>query len=171
MTWLRNGTRLGYGVHASLGTVPASIATPTPLPEVLVVIDPERFPSMSRARKACRRGSVLVDGAEGRCITTARAGDHLELQARIAPGFTPRGKPPFALDVLFEDDALAVVFKPSGVCTHPPPGGAPGGSMRTAVMHALRPPPVGTCAVLYRPHIVHRLDKPTSGLLLCAKVS
>ena len=41
--------------------------------------------------------------------------------------------------------------------------------MRTAIMHALRPPPVGTAGALYRPHCVHRLDRPTSGLLLCAK--
>ena len=41
--------------------------------------------------------------------------------------------------------------------------------MRTAVMHALAPPPAGTPGALYRPHLVHRLDKPTSGLMLCAK--
>ena len=170
ISWLRNGTRLGYAVHAELGVVPESTdATGTPLPEVLVVMDAERFPSMSRARKACRRGTVLVNGAEGRCITRARAGDRLALQARVAPGFTPRGRAPFPVEVLFEDDSLAVVLKPAGVCTHPPPGGAPGGSMRTAVMHALQPPPVGTTGALYRPHCVHRLDRPTSGLLLCAK--
>ena len=87
----------------------------------------------------------------------------------MAPGFQPRGKAPFDLDVVYEDDAVAVVYKPAGVVTHPPPGGAVGGSMRTAIMHALKPPPVGTAGALYRPHAVHRLDKPTSGLLLCAK--
>ena len=167
--WLRNGTRNGYGVCASLGCVPASVADGTPLPEVLVAMDSERFPSMSRARKALRRGTVLINGREGRCITTAAVGDEVELQARIAPGFTPRGRPPFPVEVVYEDDALAVVLKPAGVCTHPPPGGTQGGSMRTAIMHALRPPPVGSAGALYRPHCVHRLDRPTSGLLLCAK--
>ena len=47
--------------------------------------------------------------------------------------------------------------------------GALGGSMRTAIQYTLRPPPVGTANALYRPHTIHRLDKPTSGLLLCAK--
>ena len=175
MTWLRNGTRLGYGVNAELGTVPEMVSWdgqtmgPLPLPDVLVLMDMERFPTMSKARKACRRGSILVNGVEGRCITTATAGDLLETQSRIAPGFTPRGHAPFPLDVLYEDDFLAVVFKPAGVCTHPPAGGAPGGSMRTAIMHALKPPPVGTPGAMYRPHCCHRLDKPTSGLLLCAK--
>ena len=169
IAFLRKGTRLGYAVHADLGSVPSSIDKPTPLPDVLTQIDGERFPSMSRARKACRRGTVLVNGVEGRCITNAVAGDLLSLQSRVAPGFTPRGRAPFPVDVLYEDDSLAVVFKPAGVCTHPPPGGSPGGSMRTAIMHALKPPPMGTPGALYRPHCVHRLDRPTSGLLLCAK--
>ena len=121
-SWLRNGTRLGYAVHAELGVVPTSMSVATPLPEVLVAIDPERYPSMSRARKACRRGCILVNGIEARCITTARSGDALSLQARVTPGFAPRGHAPFPLEVLFEDDAMAVVLKPAGVCTHPPPG-------------------------------------------------
>ena len=41
--------------------------------------------------------------------------------------------------------------------------------MRTAIQHALQPPPIGTPSALYRPQCVHRLDKATSGLLLCAK--
>ena len=31
--------------------------------------------------------------------------------------------------------------------------------MRTAVQYALQPPPIGTAGALYRPHLVHRLDK------------
>ena len=41
--------------------------------------------------------------------------------------------------------------------------------MRTAIQYALAAPPRFTPGALYRPHCVHRLDKPTSGLLLCAK--
>jgi len=44
-----------------------------------------------------------------------------------------------------------------------------GGSMRTAIQYTLKPPPAGSVGALYRPHTCHRLDKPTSGLLLCAK--
>ena len=163
-----NGTRLGYSVVKAYN-VPASLTINMPLPEVLCAIDAERFPSMSRARKSCRRGEAIVNGKEGRCKTQCSPGDRVELQARVCPGYAPRGKPPFAVNVVYEDDALAIVFKPAGVCTHPPPGGAVGGSMRTAIQYTLKPPPIGTENALYRPHTVHRLDKPTSGLLLCAK--
>ena len=165
---MSDGSRDGYAVVATY-TVPDSIAPSTPLPELLCAIDAEKFPSMSRARKSCRRGEAIINGREGRCISVGSPGDTITLQARVAPGFQPRGKAPFDLDVVYEDDAVAVVYKPAGVVTHPPPGGAVGGSMRTAIMHALKPPPVGTAGALYRPHAVHRLDKPTSGLLLCAK--
>ena len=165
-----DGVRDGYAVTATY-TVPEGmgIAPSTPLPQVLCAIDSDKFPSMSRARKSCRRGEAIINGREGRCISTASPGDRITLQSRVTPGFQPRGKAPFDLDVVYEDDALAVVYKPPGVVTHPPPGGAPGGSMRTAIQYKLKPPPAGTAGALYRPHTVHRLDKPTSGLLLCAK--
>ena len=169
ITFLRNGTRLGYAIHTDIGAVPDMVAAGTPLPEVICALSSLKFPTMSSARKSCRRGSVLINGVEGRCISTVSPGDVISLQSRVAPGFTPRGKAPFDVDVIYEDDSLAVVFKPAGVVTHPPAGGALGGSMRTAIMHALKPPPMGTPGALYRPHCVHRLDKPTSGLMLCAK--
>ena len=168
---MREGTRPGSEVVQSYA-VPAdsSWSAETPLPEALLLLDPVAFPSLSRARKSCRRGGVLVNGREARCINSVVPGDVVELQQRTAPGFSPRGKPPFNVTVLLEDEHLAVVIKPAGVVTHPPPGGAAGSrSMRTAVMHALQPPPPGTLGALYRPHLVHRLDKPTSGLMLCAK--
>jgi len=168
-TPLRNGTRLGYTVFEELVIPPGAVDMDTPLPKVLVAVYPIRFPSMSRARKSCRRGAVLVNNAEGRCISTASPGDAIALQERVAPGFSPRGHPPFPVDIVYEDDHLAVCVKPAGIVSHPPPGGAPGGSMRTAIQYALAPPPLGTPGALYRPHICHRLDRPTSGLMLCAK--
>lgn len=161
-------SRPGYAVISSF-VVPAGMTT-CPLPEALCAIDSLQFPSMSRARKSCRRGSVLINGREGRCISEVAAGDVISLQTRVAPGYTPRGKPPFPVEVVYECNSIAVVVKPAGVVTHPPAGGAPGSrSMRTAIQYALKPPPAGTPGALYRPHCVHRLDKATSGLLLCAK--
>ena len=134
--------RAGYAIHAHYvvptdGTIPPQ----TKMPDMLVALNATEFPSLSRARKALRRGAVLVNGQEVRCIATAGPGDVVELQQRIQPGFAPRGVPPFPVRVLFEDTHIAVVNKPAGVVTHPPPGGASGSrSMRTAVQYALQPP-------------------------------
>ena len=170
-------SRPDFAVHHE-AIVPDAVSTSTPLPAVLTTIDPQRFPTLSQARKSLRRGFVLINGVRSGCGSTASPGDVVALQERVAVGAAQqRGTAPFPLDIVYEDDSLGIVVKPAGVCTHPPKDGddrrrigADGGNtMRTAVGFALRPPAVGTRQVLYRPHVCHRLDRLTSGLLLCAK--
>lgn len=172
-----SATRPDFAVHHE-AIVPDAVSSSTPLPAVLTTIDPQRFPTLSQARKSLRRGFVLINGVRSGCGSTASPGDVVALQERVAVGAAQqRGTAPFALDIVYEDGSLGIVVKPAGVCTHPPKDGddrrrigADGGNtMRTAVGFALRPPAVGTRQVLYRPHVCHRLDRLTSGLLLCAK--
>lgn len=85
------------------------------------------------------------------------------------PGFQTV-KPPFELPVVYEDDHFAIVNKPPGIVVHSQ-GLQSHGTMtvRAALPFVLRPPKRGTLAIIRRPASVHRLDKPTSGLLLVAK--
>jgi 23S rRNA pseudouridine955/2504/2580 synthase len=112
-----------------------------------------------------RRGEVRVNRGRIRQNYRVRAGDvirvpPLRLGAEQAPGQVP-GWLARALEaaVLFEDDALLAINKPSGVAVH-------GGSgERLGIIEALRS---------LRPEqryleLVHRLDKETSGCLLLAK--
>lgn len=150
--------------------VPHNMTAGTRLPVALTLLAPDQFGSLSRARKTVRRSGVLVNGVISDCAVAVSPGDAVELRMRVNSGYAPRGVPPFPVEVVYEDDHLAVVLKPAGVVTHPPPGGAPGSrSMRTAITYALAAPPPGTLEALYRPHLVHRLDRPTSGLMLAAK--
>jgi 23S rRNA pseudouridine1911/1915/1917 synthase len=69
------------------------------------------------------------------------------------------------IDVVYEDDDLVVVNKPRGLVVHPAAGHATG-----TLVNAL----IGRGVVLsgiggYRPGVVHRIDKDTSGLLMLAK--
>jgi tRNA pseudouridine65 synthase/23S rRNA pseudouridine1911/1915/1917 synthase len=73
-------------------------------------------------------------------------------------------KPHIDLPVIYEDDHFAAVNKPAGFVVH-----GKGVSIRAALPFCLTPPRKGTWAVIRRPIGVHRLDKPTSGILLCAK--
>ena len=70
------------------------------------------------------------------------------------------------LPVVYQDDDLAVVFKPSGMVVHPAAGN-PSGTMVNALLYHLS----GLSGIggEMRPGIVHRIDKDTSGLLLVAK--
>eukprot|EP00536_Pseudo-nitzschia_multiseries_P000343 jgi/Psemu1/249397/estExt_Genewise1Plus.C_50010 len=164
------------------------------IPVALMMFDPEEYPSKSNARKACRKARILIhrgplendeeNGEEkveaGNCIR-ARVGDRVYpgdvicIQVRIADGTVPatrHQKPPFEMPVVFEDDHFAIVNKPAGIVVYAKRGGGEGFmSVRAALPFAVSPPKVGTYSSLRRPKPVHRLDKPTSGLLIIAKTT
>ena len=119
------------------------------------------FASRAAARKAIRRGEVAVDGQ-----IAPRSGDFMSEGAvlqRLEPtGAVPKVYP-LDLQVVYEDDAMSVVYKPPGVAVNGP-------RYRTvehALGHNLWPSSAPDALRWARP--VHRLDRPTSGLLLVAK--
>jgi 23S rRNA pseudouridine1911/1915/1917 synthase len=70
------------------------------------------------------------------------------------------------LDIVFEDEELAIVNKAAGMVVHPAPG-HPRGTLVNALLHHLDA--LGGVGGRLRPGIVHRLDRDTSGLLVVAK--
>lgn len=118
-----------------------------------------------------RRGSVRVNG---RVVTKpgvrVRAGDLVEAQALPRPPLAavPEDIP---IDVVYEDEDLLVVAKPAGLPVHPSPG-HPRGTLVNALLGrgtSLFASPASVAEAEFRPGIVHRLDKDTSGLLVVAK--
>ncbi|MCL6520915.1 MAG: RluA family pseudouridine synthase [Firmicutes bacterium] len=113
-----------------------------------------------------RGGSVLRQGGEGewerlRGPDRLRAGDRLRL---LPPEEESRVRPePLPLRVVWEDAHLLLVAKPPGQVVHPTHGVA-GGTLANAVAHHLAR--TGEKAGV---HPVHRLDRPTSGLVLFAR--
>ena len=163
-----------------LGLTPSNVTVPV----ALMMLDPEAYPSVSRARKACRQGTVILHrgplkdetayatAIRGRVGDRVYPGDVLAKQVRMGSGYFPilaYKKPPFDLPVIMEDDHFALVNKPAGIVVYRQ--GASHGTMtiRAALPFVLQPPTLGTYAVLRRPASVHRLDKPTSGILCVAK--
>ena len=80
-------------------------------------------------------------------------------------------QPPFKLKVVFEDDDLVIVNKPSGVLVHARSRYWQEASIASSLRHHCQWPdlPQGAEVAELRLGIVHRLDRPTSGLLICAK--
>ena len=70
------------------------------------------------------------------------------------------------LDVIYSDDAIAVVYKPAGVVVHPAPGHADGAMTDELVRRFPEMAGVGSSE---RPGVVHRLDIETSGVMVFAK--
>ncbi|WP_199188250.1 RluA family pseudouridine synthase [Deinococcus arcticus] len=98
-----------------------------------------------------------------------RGGEALSVRPPPPPeaAVQPEDRP---LDVLYEDEHLIAVNKPPGMVTHPAPG-VSSGTLVNALLGRMRLPqqtgfdgPDG-----YRPGIVHRLDRDTSGVIVVAK--
>ena len=73
---------------------------------------------------------------------------------------------PSELDIIYEDEAIAVVDKPSGVIVHPAPGHETG-ALTDALVR--RFPGMARVGSAERPGVVHRLDIETSGVMVFAK--
>lgn len=71
------------------------------------------------------------------------------------------------LDVVYEDDDVIVINKPRGLVVHPAPG-HPDGTVVNALLYHCGDSLSGVGGV-FRPGIVHRLDRDTSGLMIAAK--
>ena len=120
----------------------------------------------SRAGALIREGRVRVNGA-----AQAKAGFRLKggMAVRVeVPAAAPAAARPEAidLDIVYQDEDLAVVFKPSGMVVHPAAGNESGTLVNALLARLDNLSGIGG---EIRPGIVHRIDKDTSGLLLVAK--
>lgn len=70
------------------------------------------------------------------------------------------------LEIVYEDSDIAVINKPQGMVTHPATG-SPSKTLVNAAMYHIKD--LSEINGVYRPGIVHRLDKDTSGLIVIAK--
>jgi 23S rRNA pseudouridine1911/1915/1917 synthase len=125
----------------------------------------ERSLSRSAIQHLIQRGLVRVNGEPARPSRRVRVGDRVEVtKPRRAP--QPLSPEPIPLEIVYEDEHLAVIAKPAGMVVHPAVGHR-SGTLVHALLH--RYGALGTAGAPERAGIVHRLDKGTSGLLLIAR--
>ena len=120
----------------------------------------------SRAGALMKDGRVSVDGS-----TQAKAGFRLKagMAVRVeVPAAQPAAAQAedIAVDIVWQDADVAVVYKPSGMVVHPAAGNETG-TLVNALLGCLDN--LSGIGGEVRPGIVHRIDKDTSGLLLVAK--
>src|ERR1041385_3364974 len=119
--------------------------------------------SRARLQRLIENEDVLVNGKVAKPSYKLREGDEIEVELVASPAdaFTPENIP---LEIVYEDETLAVVNKPAGLVVHPA-AGTPSGTLANALAYHFRQLPDRGV----RPGIVHRLDRDTSGLLVVAK--
>ncbi len=115
----------------------------------------------SAIKKAIKKGIILVDQETSSTATWIKGGETiqlLEVQKSTHKVFD------LTLEVLFEDEHLAIINKPAGVLV----SGNSFATIDNALNSNLQ---VSTLEDTVRPRPTHRLDYPTSGLLLIGKTS
>ena len=125
--------------------------------------------SRSHVQKLITDGRLTSKGHTVRANTIVTAGTELVLDVPepVALDMAPAHDIP--LDIVYEDDDLLIVDKPSGLVVHPSPGHHDGDTLVNALLARAGGSEYGGIAGVARPGIVHRLDRDTSGLLMVAK--
>lgn len=121
--------------------------------------------SRTRIKELVQAGEVLVNGKKSKVSYKVQKGDliqvtvlplePLKLEAENIP-----------LDIVYEDEDIIVVNKPQGMVVHPA-AGHPSHTLVNALLYHTRD--LADSPEGFRPGIVHRIDKDTSGLLMVAK--
>lgn len=127
------------------------------------------FPDISRSQiqRLLKEGNVTKDD-ETVIDSSAKVKEDEEYRLIIPEAVDADPEPEnIALDIVYEDEDLLVVNKPSGMTVHPAPG-SPNGTLVNALLFHCQGKLSGIGGVK-RPGIVHRIDKDTSGLLVVAK--
>ena len=118
----------------------------------------------SAIKKSVEEGLTTVDGRQVKAGKILKQGEEIVFEEHeILLNAEPQNIP---LNIVYEDDDLAVINKPQGLTVHPAPGNYDGTLVNGLLYHFGKMSDVGGTI---RPGIVHRIDKDTSGLLVVAK--
>lgn len=121
--------------------------------------------SREEIKHSLNRGLVFLNGKTAKPSVRIKGGELIRGEITSA-GSTPLEPESGPLRVLYEDESLLVLDKAAGMVVHPGSGNKKG-----TLVHFLlgRGQALSSVGDQWRPGIVHRLDKDTSGLLLVAK--
>jgi len=125
--------------------------------------------SRSHIQSFIRSGHILVNGNQCKTGYSLELNDviHIDMPDN---DFTSRNLIPedLHLDILYEDDSIIAINKPAGLIVHPGVGASKGTLVHGLVYHFKT---LSNINGDFRPGIVHRLDKDTSGVLIVAKTN
>jgi 23S rRNA pseudouridine1911/1915/1917 synthase len=132
--------------------------------------------SRSRVQLLIDSGQIRVNGRPPRASLKLTGGESIEIEGAPRPAPLNAFPEDIPLNILFEDDHLAIINKPAGMTVHAGAGAATDsetpdprthGTLVNALLHHFNR--LSHLNGDLRPGIVHRLDKQTSGLILVAK--
>ena len=127
--------------------------------------------SRSRVQQLVADGQVFVNGAQEKASFKLRGGEHISVHGQQQPAPIETRPEAIPLEVVYEDEHLAVINKPAGMMVHAGSGATEearsSGTLVNALLHRFAT--LSSIGGELRPGIVHRLDKETSGLIIIAR--
>lgn len=127
--------------------------------------------SRSRLKLLLQQGNVQIGGKPAKASRKLRAGEEIALVGEPQPPPLKAIAEAIPIEIVYEDEDLAVVNKPAGMMVHAGAGATEDdrnrGTLVNALLHHMQQ--LSAAGGPLRPGIVHRLDKQTSGLILVAK--
>ncbi len=158
-----DGSKLLAISHNSMQVIVSSSTAGQRLDRFLTALS--SLGSRSHIKVLIEAGRVTVNGQKRKAGYLLRAQEIVEVFPLAEPPAVPLPQE-IPLDILYEDDSLAVINKPAGMMVHPAPGRWQG-TVVNALLSRWQGHKMGGEPL--RPGIVHRLDKETSGALVVAK--
>jgi 23S rRNA pseudouridine1911/1915/1917 synthase len=131
-----------------------------------------KLPEISRVRvrQLMEQSKVWISGGFPKPSLRLRGGEHIIITGQVELPPLHAFPEDIPLDVVYEDNHIAVINKPAGMSVHAGSGKGESGSKGTLVNALLhRFGKLSETGGQLRPGIVHRLDKQTSGLMVAAK--
>jgi len=119
----------------------------------------------SKIQKLIKEKKVSVSGRFEKSGYKVKKGERIEviIAEKVESGIIPENIP---IRILYEDEDIIVIDKPSGMVVHPGAGVERGTIVNALLFHR---PEIVNVGSEKRPGIVHRLDKETSGVMIVAK--
>lgn len=124
--------------------------------------------SRSKIQNAIKSGKVLVNSQIKKPSYVLKEGDRVEFENLIEEKSLSIEPENIPLEIVWEDENMAVVNKPSGMLTHPTPLET-SKTLVNALLYKYGKEGLSDLNGEFRYGIVHRLDRNTSGLLMIAK--
>ncbi len=119
----------------------------------------------SQIQRLIKNGQITVNGLPTRPNYKAKTDDEIEITITEEEYVEPVAEN-IPLNILYQDDDIAVINKQPGLVVHPGPGNYRS-TLVSALMYHIKK--LSTAGDPHRPGIVHRLDRDTSGLMVIAK--
>ncbi|HEY7095573.1 MAG TPA: RluA family pseudouridine synthase [Terriglobales bacterium] len=127
--------------------------------------------SRARLQLLISEGKVLVNDARAKTSLRLKGGERIDVLGEVQAAPLRAIPENIPLDVVYEDEDLAVINKPAGMMVHAGAGATDDernlGTLVNALLHRFKS--LSAVGGELRPGIVHRLDKETSGLIIAAK--